>query len=204
MKKRTISALAALAATASLVAAPASAYDKGDWRTTIGITNIQPDNPVLDDGATVDDATQLSFTGAYFFTDSLALELLASLPFQHDVSVPEAGAGISIKHLPPTLSLQWHFNNSSPVTPYVGAGANWTIFFDETGYGALAGADVELDDSFGYALQAGLDYAFTDNLFMNVDVRYIDIESDVKIGGSDIGKADINPVTAGVSIGYKF
>ena len=205
MRKELLISLA-IGAGMAIASLPASAYEGGDWRTTIGMTNIQPDNPVLDDNGSVDDATQLSFTGAYFFTDNLALELLASLPFQHDVTADgiAPGAGIAVEHLPPTLSLQWYFNNESPVTPYIGAGVNYTIFLDETGYGALAGVDVSVDDSVGFALQAGLDYSFTDNLFMNVDFRYISIESDASVGGSDIGKVEINPTTVGVSLGYKF
>jgi len=209
MKKEVLVALA-IGAGMAVASVPASAYEGGDWRTTIGMTNVAPDSTNGDTAVgdlKVDDATQLSFTGAYFFTDSFAVELLASLPFQHDVKVGGL-SGVTTKHLPPTLDLQWYFNNSSPITPYIGAGVNWTTFFRTTSYGEVAGAfpgtKIEIDDSFGYALQAGLDYAFTENLFMNVDFRYISIESDVKAGGAKIGKAEINPTTVGVSLGYRF
>ena len=140
MKKQMVIALAAAAAMAS---GSAMAYEGGDWRTTIGMTNIKPEQtngnvtlPAPIDGTVdlnVKDATQLTFTGAYFFTDGLALELLASLPFEHDVTVGGL-EGITTKHLPPTLSLQWYFNNSSAVTPYLGVGANWTTFFSTKTY----------------------------------------------------------------------
>jgi outer membrane protein len=201
MKKQMIIALAAVAAMAS---GSAMAFEKGDWRTTIGMTNVQPDNPVLDDNAKVDDATQLSFTGAYFFTPALALELLASLPFQHDIWVAGVDGGVTTKQLPPTLSLQWHFNSGGTVVPYLGLGINYTKFFSTNGYGDLSDADVDLGTSTNVAVQAGLDYMFTDKLFMNVDLRYIKLESDVKVDGTKFGTAKINPTTVGVSLGYKF
>jgi outer membrane protein len=190
----------------ALASVPASAYEAGDWRTTIGMTNI---NPEQTNGTTaagdlkVDDATQLSFTGGYFFTPALSLELLASLPFEHDITV-DGVAGVNTKHLPPTLSLQWHFNSAGKIIPYVGAGLNYTKFFSTKTYGQWDGVDIDIDDSFGYALQAGLDYMINDNLFINLDLRYIDIEPDVKANGVKIGVAEINPTTVGISLGYRF
>jgi len=207
MKKKMIIALAAIAAMAS---GSAFAYEGGDWRTTIGMTNIQPEqtNGQIDIGGgpvdvKVDDATQLSFTGAYFFTPGLALELLASLPFQHDITI-DGAAGVSTKHLPPTLTLQYHFNSGGTVIPYLGLGLNYTTFLSTKAYGAYAGADVDIEDSTGAAFQAGLDYMINDNLFVNVDLRYVQLESDIKVGGTKVGKAEINPTIVGVSLGYKF
>jgi outer membrane protein len=214
MKKQMIIALAAVAAMAS---GTAMAYEGGDWRTTIGMTNVDPEqrNGQAEAFGTtfdisVDDATQLSFTGAYFFTDALALELLASLPFEHDIALIDTGvpavgqAGATTKHLPPTLTLQYHFNSGGKVIPYVGLGYNYTYFFSTKGYGALNGADVEIDASSGGTVQLGLDYMLSDNMFLNVDYRYISIESDVKVGGAKVGVAKINPTLVGVSLGYKF
>jgi outer membrane protein len=203
MKKEILISLA-IAAGLALASTQASAYEAGDWRSTIGMTNIDPKQQNRTDlNIQVDDATQLSFTGAYFFTDSLAVELLASLPFEHDMS---AGGteGVSTKHLPPTLNLQWHFNNSSKITPYVGAGLNYTIFFSTRTYGVYSAADVDIDNSLGYSLQAGLDYQIDENLFFNIDLRYIDIESDVKVDGTSIGDVEIDPTLVGVSLGYRF
>jgi outer membrane protein len=203
MKKEILISLA-IAAGLALASTQASAYEAGDWRTTIGMTNIDPKQQNRTDlSIQVDDATQLSFTGAYFFTDSLAVELLASLPFEHDMSASGV-EGVSTKHLPPTLNLQWHFNNTSKITPYVGAGLNYTIFFSTRTYGVYSGADVDIDNSLGYSLQAGLDYQIDENLFFNIDLRYIDIESDVKVDGTSIGDVEIDPTLVGISLGYRF
>jgi len=211
MKKQMIIALAAVAAMAS---GSAMAFEGGDWTFKAGITNVDPqqDNSGVD-GLDIDvsEDTALSLTGAYFFTPGLALELLASTPFEHAYVVSNEtgvlGSG-STQHLPPTLSLQYHFNSGGTIIPYLGVGVNYTIFFSQENSALLTenlgGAKAELDDSAGYALQAGLDYMFTDNLFMNLDLRYIDIEPDLKIGGSKVGTVKINPTTVGINVGYKF
>ena len=208
MKKQMIIAMAAVAAMAS---GSVMAFEKGDWVFKAGLTNVDPkqDNGTVDLGdgndldIVVDDDTSVSLIGQYFFTDAFAIELLASLPFEHDFTVGGL-AGASTQHLPPTLSLQYHFNTGGTVIPYLGLGANWTTFFSTESYGDLAGADIKLDDSFGVAAQAGIDYMFTEKLMVNLDVRYIQIESDVKVGGAKVGTAKINPVTVGLNVGYRF
>ena len=107
--------------------------------------------------------------------------------------------------LPPTLSLNWHFNPEGTFRPYIGAGVNYTLFSGEEARGALAGSSVKLDDSIGAAGQVGVDIGNkTSNWFMNAAVRYIDMSSDVELNGTDIGTADINPWVYGFHIGYRF
>lgn len=202
--------LAACAAASLLMSGSALAYQAGDWRVTTGMTTVDPEQ---DNGSpagldvAVDDDTQLTFTGAYMITPAWGIELLASLPFEHDYTVAGLATG-STKHLPPTLSAQYHFNSAGKLIPYVGLGVNYTIFFSQKTTGALedylAGADLELQDSVGVAVQAGVDYMIDDNFFVNLDLRYINIEPDAELNGTDIGTVDINPTTVGLSLGYRF
>jgi outer membrane protein len=212
MNKALQISLVGLAATWMLTSATAFAYEAGDWRATAGMTSVDPEqgNGSLAGGAldvVVDEDTQLTFTGAYMFTPAWGLELLASLPFEHDFSL-NGGTSVvaqgSTKHLPPTLSVQYHFNSAGKLIPYLGLGVNYTIFFSEKTYGALGAEDLDLDNSVGVALQAGVDYMIDDNFFVNLDLRYIDIESDAKLNGADIGTVDINPTLVGLSLGYRF
>lgn len=108
------------------------------------------------------------------------------------------------KHLPPTLSLQYHFAPQATLRPYVGVGLNYTLFFEEKTQGALAGTKLELDPSFGLAGQVGVDVALNDLWFVNADVRYIDIDSDAKLNGASLNTVNIDPYVIGVSIGRRF
>jgi len=206
MKQSQTLKMLGVAVAAALLSGPVLAYDAGDWTFKAGLTNVDPEQ---DNGNTaagdlaIDDDTSLSLLGTYFVADNVGIELLAALPFEHDWTVGGAVGG-SVQHLPPTLSLQYFFNNNGAFVPYVGLGLNYTLFFSEETFGDLAGANIELEDSFGLAAQVGADYNFTDQLFMNLDVRYIQIESDVKLNGTKIGEAEINPLVVGLNIGYRF
>ncbi len=215
----------AAALAAILVAGPVAAERKaGDMVGRIGLTNVDPDSdngniksgvPVLGGAAiNVDDDTSVGVTGLYMITDNIGVELLAATPFQHDISVGGTQIG-STDHLPPTLSAQWHFNSDGDVHPYVGLGLNYTNFFSEEsndvavqGLGTIS--DIRLDDSWGVAVQAGVDFEVTERVLINFDVRWIDIDStvDVKVDGmgwvNSVATAEIDPVVISLMAGYKF
>jgi outer membrane protein len=190
-----------LSTTAALTTA--QAQDVGHWIWRVGVHDIEPKSH-NNDIVNVDSAYMLTFNGTYLFAPHWGVELLASLPFQHDVNLNGGGKVAEVKHLPPTLSLQYHFNPNGKWRPYVGAGLNYTVFFDESTTGALAGSDLKLDDSFGAAAQLGLDVELGGPWFANVDVRWFDIDSDAKVNGVSIGTVEIDPYAFGVSIGRRF
>ncbi|OWT75072.1 hypothetical protein CEY04_20245 [Achromobacter sp. HZ28] len=203
-------ALCSLAA-ALFVAAPAHAYDAGDWLLRVGATQVRPKSNTGNalDGAVglhADKSVRPSFTVTYMATQNIGIELLGAVPFQHDVSGSGAVSGniVDTKQLPPTLSLQWHFLPDSKIQPYVGVGLNYTHFFDTKGRGALAGNNVKLTDSWGVAGQVGVDYQLSDRWLLNADVRYIDIDSKVKLNGDTIGHAHVDPWVFTVAVGYRF
>lgn len=184
--------------------------DAGDWLVRVGVTNIDPD----DDGGNlegspdnqfeVDSAASLTFDVTYMIDENFAVELLAAYPFEHDIKLDSAGKIGETKHLPPTLSLQYHWTRWGAFKPYIGAGINYTYFFDEDTKGALSGNNLDLDDSWGAAFQLGVDYSFNDNWFVNANVRYINIETDAKLNGDDVGNVKIDPWLLGANIGYRF
>ncbi|WP_170375109.1 OmpW family outer membrane protein [Ruegeria conchae] len=197
--------LAALTLSTALVAlaGPALAQSQGDWTVGFGVGYLDPksDNGTLAGfDAEVDDDTRPIFTVEYFIRDNLGIELLASTPFEHDITLGGSTDAGSTKHLPPTLSLNYHFPTNSAWKPYVGAGLNYTIFFEESS----PLGDLELDNSFGLSLQAGLDYQITEQGAVRLNVRWFDIDSDVKLNGADIGTAEIDPWLVGVSYVHRF
>ena len=194
---------ALLASAVALVTTPVLAQSQGDWAVGVGVGNI---NPKSDNGTLagldvdVDDDTRPIFTIEYFVYDNIGIELLASTPFKHDISLDgEELADTTL--LPPTLSLNYHFPTQSRWKPYVGAGVNYTIFWDEDIDG---GADLDLDNSWGFAVQAGLDYQINNSGAVRFNVRYIDLDTDAELDGSDIGKAKIDPVVLSVSYVHRF
>ena len=195
---------ALLAAAVLLGTVPAAqAQESNDWIWRVGLHSVQPksDNHGI---VNVDSAASLTFNGTYLFAPNWGVEVLAALPFSHDINLNGGGKVADVKHLPPTVSLQYHFNPGGAVRPYVGAGLNYTLFFDESTKGALAGADLELDASFGPAAQVGLDVDFGTHWFVNIDARWFDIDTKAKLNGDSIGTVEIDPYAAGVSIGRRF
>ncbi len=202
-----------------LLSVPAWAGEAGQWMVRAGATNIYPDDdngdlnlnrldPALSPAEIdVDDAWGFTFNISYFFTENWAVELLAAAPYNHDFDIDDPGLGFGISgetdHLPPTLSVQYHFPLANQrFTPYVGVGVNWTIFDDEDLDNLPL--DVDLDDSVGLAGQVGVDIDINENWFMNVDLRYIQIESDVEVAGVDVGDVEIDPWLFGLNVGYRF
>ena len=196
-----------LTTTAAMVAlaAPALAQSKGDMLLGLGLGWIEPGSgsQTAVGKVSADGAASPTITFEYFIANNLGVELLASLPFEHDVDLSGTGKIGETKHLPPTLSLQYYFTNNSKVTPFVGAGLNYTYFFDEQTKG-LGGASLDLDDSWGLALHAGVDFAINDKSAFRADVRYIDIETDATVGGTKIGNVEIDPWVFNVAYVMKF
>jgi outer membrane protein len=187
MKKSSIALLVLASVTASQYAA---AFEKGDIIVRGGLTTVAPDESssnIVVGGAdlgvnvSVDNNTQLGLNIAYFLTDNINIEVLAATPFKHDVNFGVSdplGTGDKlgeVTHLPPTISINYYFNDSaSPFQPYIGAGLNYTLFFDEefTAANDAAGLkDLSLDNSFGLSAQVGLDYMIDEKWFVNGSVR---------------------------------
>lgn len=204
----------------------ANAYEAGDFIVRAGAAMVDPNensgtispaaiSPAGEVG--IDDDLQLGLTGTYMFTDNIGLELLAATPFTHTISLEGDLAGLgslaTAKHLPPTISLQYFFNNDSSFTPYIGAGVNYTMMLEteitsngEAVLGSLGITDtsIDADDSVGLSLQAGLDMALTDNIILGAAVWYMDIETEIEVANAVKVDLDIDPWVYMVSVGYKF
>jgi outer membrane protein len=180
-----------------------AADDSSNWILRVGVHYVEPaaDNHDL---VTVGAAQTLTFNLTRMIDDHWAVELLAALPFEHDISLNDGGKVADVEQLPPTLTLQYHFVSSGGFRPYVGAGANATIFFQEDTSGALAGTDLELGTSYGPTLQAGFDFDIGDAWFLNFDARWIDIDTRATLDGASLGTVSIDPITYGLSFGRNF
>lgn len=180
-----------------------AATDESRWMVRGGISHVEPksDNGQLSVGnITVDSHFDPSVNVGYFFTPNWAVDVLVALPFEHDFSINGANAG-STAQLPPTISLQYHFLPGAKVQPYVGAGANLTLFMQEQ---LNSGDQLKLDPSFGLAAQIGVDIPLNAQWVVGLDVRYIDIDSEVSVNGQDVGTTEIDPYVFSINLGYRF
>ena len=210
MKSTRILAVAALA----LATSPALAQSAGSWTFGIGAHQVAPksDNgtltatPLGDLRMEVGNNARPTITAEYFIRDNLGLEVLAALPFQHDIAVAGVGKVGSTKHLPPTVSLQYHFGRGK-VKPFVGLGVNYTRFFSTKTEGAIAGTDLDLSNSWGLAGHLGIDFQVSEKGAIRVDYRKIDIDTKVKLNGANLGTSNtvnIDPSVYGVAYVFQF
>lgn len=152
----------------------------------------------------------------HMVSDNVGLELIAATT-KHNASGTSGTTGgigklASTWVLPPTLTVQYHFAPEAKVRPYVGAGVNYTIFYSEKPSAGLETAvgrtDVNLKDSFGWAAQAGIDVDLNEKMFLNFDVKYIDIDTTARLATTAIGtqrvKISLDPIVVGVGVGFRF
>lgn len=216
MIHRTLIAIAAAAATlVSALPAQAQAKDVGNWLVRARAVHLESANKD-DTGAslTINDKWLPEVDISYFFSPNFAAELILTYPQKQTVSMNGANIG-SFKHLPPTLTAQYHITGMAGFRPYVGAGINYTnlssVKFDPAVEAALATAlgvpSVDLDlkrNSYGLALQAGVDVPLSGGWVLNADVKKVQIGTKVLVNGTSIGKFKVDPVLFGIGIGKRF
>lgn len=190
-------------AVALALASLAQAAEPASWVLRVGAHDVDPKTK-NSDLVSVDSARTLTFNLTRMFDEHWGIEVLAALPFQHDIRLNTGGKVADVKQLPPTVSVQYHFAPNAKFRPYLGAGLNATLFFSEHTTGALAGHDLSLGTSFGAAAQAGMDYDITDTWFLNADVRWMDIDTKAKLDGARLGDVAIDPLAFGISVGRRF
>jgi outer membrane protein len=180
----------------------ASAMEKGDWLLRLGGSYVDPksNNHEL---VSVDSASSFTFNISYMMTQNWSVELLAAWPFQHEIQLDDGTPIAVTKHLPPTLSVQYHFNPQGKFQPYLGAGLNYTTFFS-THTINLGDSELKLDDSFGLAGELGADIMLNDQWFLNLSLRYISIKTDARLNGGDLGSVDISPWVYSGNVGFRF
>ncbi|OYW38933.1 MAG: OmpW family protein [Hydrogenophilales bacterium 12-61-10] len=187
-----------LLAAALIVALPLAAIADDNWMMRARAINIAPDVSSSVAGLDVSSewVPEVDFT--YFLTPNIGMELILATA-RHEVTLNGASLG-KVNHLPPTLTLQYHFMPSGMVKPYVGAGLNYTRF-----YNVDLAPGLTLDsNSFGGALQAGVDIKVTENGYINLDVKKIWIGTEVQANGAKLTDLDIDPVVWGIGYGFRF
>lgn len=200
MMKSVVVALIAVAASQAMA-------QESPWLVRARAVYIDPDNkstPVAGSGASdrIEVATKTipELDISYFFTPHISAELILTYPQKHKVRLDGAEIG-SFKHLPPTLTAQYHFAPGATINPYLGVGVNYTRISKVR---LLDGAGDLENDSWGLALQAGVDFRINERWSINADVKKVNIRSDVYVGGANASHLKVDPVLFGLGVGYRF
>lgn len=201
--KKSLIVLAVLAA--AVPAAMAQGSDTGQWLVRGRVLNLDPANKDSTGlGLSVNDKVFPEVDVSYFVTPNVAVELVLTYPQKHTVRSNGADIG-TLKHLPPTLSLQYHFTGMA-VRPYVGVGLNYTHFSSVSFKPAVvtALAPTVEKNSLGLALGAGVDFPVGNGWVLNFDVKKVKIETDVSSFGKKAGTFKVDPVLVSLGAGLRF
>jgi len=200
MMKSVVVALIAVAASQAMA-------QESPWLVRARAVHIDPDNkstPVGGIGASdrleVATKTIPELDISYFFTPHISAELILTYPQKHKVRLDGAEIG-SFKHLPPTLTAQYHFAPGATINPYVGVGVNYTRISKVR---LLDGAGDLENDSWGLALQAGVDFRIDERWSINADIKKVNLRSDVFVGGANASHLKVDPLLFGLGVGYRF
>ena len=225
MKARFNSMTAMLAAAALLGAPAAFAQSAGQWSAKVGVTQITPHvesedvTPPALPGTKSDVGpdTQPTFAVAYSLTDNLVAQLDLGLPYEHRIygagSIEGVGQLASVKALPPTAFLQYRFFKADArLRPYVGIGATYAYFADETGSGQLtAVSDIggppttfTIKNKLAATGALGLIFNINERYFADVFVAKTWLKTDVTFSSGQTQHMVLNPISVSVGIGYKF
>jgi len=196
---------------------PAAAGDyNGDFMIRLGGSVVTFDEsadvfaggaPIVNADADISTRFIPSATLTYFFNKNLAVELFCCFA-KLDVDGKGALAGFDLGDFwvfPPVVTLQYHFDSMGGFKPYLGAGVQYIHFFSEGTSPSLGGAKIDLDDAWGFALQAGVDVELGSGWYLNADVKKIWLDTEASWVGTPItADIDVDPWIISANIGYRF
>lgn len=223
MKSRIKMGAALLAA--GLAAAPGAQAQAGQWTVKAGVGHIMPkvvsgdvSAPALPGTkADVSDDTKPVFAIGYGLTDNISLELDLGIPFQHELSGAGAiqGTGVlgKVKALPPTAFVQYYlFKPSSKIRPFVGLGATYAYFADETGSGQLTAISdtggpattFSIKNKWAGSVQAGVTYNISERWFADLSLTKSWLKTRVSFSSGQKQDMKLDPLAAFINVGYRF
>jgi outer membrane protein len=195
-----------VAAAAAMALPLAAQAQDAPWLVRVRAVNLQSANKDSTGlNLSINDKVIPEIDFSYFFTPQFAAELVLTYPQKQTIRSNGADIG-SLKHLPPTLTAQYHFTSLGAFKTYLGAGVNYTRFSSVSFSPAVLAAlqPTLSQNSFGLALQAGFDFEVAKNVYLNFDVKKVQIRTDVKSAGTQVGTLKVDPWLVGVGAGWRF
>ncbi len=202
-----------------------------------GLGSVQSLNGGESSRVSVDNSIVPEIDITYMLTKHIGIEAIAGIA-KHNIDLQDDGlstlvttltagaAGSELTDgfkiydtwvLPPTVTLQYHFMPDNNIRPYAGIGVNYTAFLWDDASEQLetaVGSPVSVSSKNGWtwAAQIGVDIDWTDNWYFNIDMKYINIDTEASLfikNGALAGTnlrvgTDISPFVLGAGIGYRF
>ena len=204
-------AVALAVASSTSAASDANIKQKGSWLVGLKALTLSPQESSessIGGEAVVDLDRVPELDIRYFLTDSIAVETILGYT-EHSVSAVNTEWGDvdlgSTKMLPPTLTLQYHFNHGQRFSPYLGAGLNYTFFYDHNPGDAL---DIEYDNDFGVAFNVGFDYVLSEKNYLNLDIKkyWLSTKTTIDAGLAEpvTASVDLDPIAISIGYGWVF
>ena len=200
-----------------------TAAEDGDWLLRAGVHQINPDKEnlpgVLGGNVVLDKGTAFTIDAEYMLTRHFGIDLFVPTFTSHDIQLKNTSLGDSANIgetdlFAPILGLNWHMNVDGPIRPYLGIGVNWSEFSGEELSGGVvpAGTRLEVDQAWGPAGRAGVDIGTSERWFLNLDVRYVELDTDFEarvpsglgFANMPLGEATIDPWIYGIAVGFRF
>ncbi|MEQ1718431.1 MAG: OmpW family outer membrane protein [Hyphomicrobium sp.] len=211
---KTTLAVAALGVMAAVAPASAGNYS-GDMLVRLQGTVVAPDSSAtvfapggaLVPGADAEISTEVipTLTLTYFFSKNIAAELFCCFA-KFDVEGKGALNGADLGDtwvFPPIVTLQYHFDSMNGFKPYVGAGIEYMAFFSE-GNSTTLNAVTNIDNAWGFALQAGFDLEIGNGMYLNADVKKVFLDTEADWGTGHRADVNIDPWIFSLGVGYRF
>nr|WP_284283475.1 OmpW family protein [Mesorhizobium amorphae] len=209
--QQAVAADLAQAASGSQAAAPVTEWPS-PWQVRLRALGVITEdsgyvNAVPGSGLSYSNTLTPELDISYFFTDNIATELILGTTYANingQGTIGGLGKVGNVWLLPPTLTLQYHFTNLGAFKPYIGAGVNYAIFYNQDAGSADA---LKVKNTFGTALQVGFDYMVDQHWGVNFDVKklFLKPDFDVTVDGAKLtGKAVLDPWLIGAGVTYRF
>ena len=173
------------------------------WIARIGIHPVHP-KPDGNSEFEVDGDAGFSLGATYLFSKHWALELFAAFPRSNELHDADGARVGSFEMIPMTATVQYHVSDAAGrMRAYAGVGLGHASIGSEQTKGPLAGQNLDIDNATGVALAAGVDMNIGSLWFVNIDARWIDLDSSLKLQGRASDALVLDPYLFGLSIGRR-
>jgi outer membrane protein len=124
-------------------------------------------------------------------------------------AVGSVGSGGNLEITPLTAVVQYHFAPNATIDPYIGAGAAYMIFDFSESQGVTGIDQIDFDDDVGLAVNAGLGIKLGGRLGLNLDAKYVPLESNataliVLTNEESVTRVNVSPIILSAGLSLRF